>query len=78
MCSSDLGNLTQHYHTGNQVTGVDVDRNALKLFRERLGLPGHWVDVDTEPLPFADGLTWGALTAPLPCSIRWTVPGAPT
>jgi SAM-dependent methyltransferase len=49
------GNLTQHYHTGNQVTGVDVDRNALQLFQERLGAPAHWVDVDTEPLPFPDG-----------------------
>ena len=48
------GNLTQHYLQGNQVTGVDVDRNALKLFEERLGLKGHWVDVDSEPLPFAD------------------------
>lgn len=39
---------------GNQVTGIDVDRNALKLFEECLGLKAHWVDVDSEPLPFAD------------------------
>lgn len=49
------GNLVQHYHQGNQVTGVDIDRNALALFRERLGLEGHWVDIDYEALPFADG-----------------------
>jgi SAM-dependent methyltransferase len=49
------GNLTQHYLTGNEVTGVDVDRNALKLFEERLGLKGQWVDVDSEALPFDDG-----------------------
>ncbi|MBM3838563.1 MAG: class I SAM-dependent methyltransferase [Verrucomicrobia bacterium] len=47
------GNLTQHYMTGNQVTGLDVDRQALGLFEQRLGLKGHWVDVDAEPLPFA-------------------------
>jgi len=49
------GNLTQHYAAGNRVRGVDVDRNALKLFAERLGLDGQWVDLDSEPLPFADG-----------------------
>ena len=48
------GNLTQFYAPGNQVTGIDVDRNALKLFEERLGLKAHWVDVDSEPLPFAE------------------------
>ncbi|MBM3845646.1 MAG: class I SAM-dependent methyltransferase [Verrucomicrobia bacterium] len=48
------GNLTQHYCEGNEVTGVDIDRKALELFRDRLGLPGHWVDVDAEPLPFSD------------------------
>ncbi len=48
------GNLTQHYAPGNRVTGVDVDRNALELFEQRLGFKGHWVDVDSEPLPFED------------------------
>lgn len=48
------GNLTQHFAPGNQVVGVDIDRAALKLFTERLGCPGHWVDVDEEPLPFPD------------------------
>ena len=49
------GNLTQHYAPGNRVTGIDVDRNALKLFEERLGLKSQWVDVDSEPLPFPTG-----------------------
>ena len=46
------GNLTQHYAEGNRVVGVDIDRNALKLFEERLGLSGHWLDLDSERLPF--------------------------
>lgn len=48
------GNLTQHFAPGNEVVGVDIDRAALKLFEERLGAKGHWIDVDEEPLPFAD------------------------
>jgi ubiquinone/menaquinone biosynthesis C-methylase UbiE len=48
------GNMTQHYAQGNQVVGCDVDRNALKLFEERLGLKGIWLDADQEPLPFPD------------------------
>ena len=48
------GNLTQHLVRDNKVTGVDVDRIALKLFEERLGLRGQWVDVDSEPLPFKE------------------------
>jgi ubiquinone/menaquinone biosynthesis C-methylase UbiE len=50
------GNLTQHYAAGNRVSGVDVDRAALDLFRKRIGGPAFWVDVDAEPLPFEDGL----------------------
>ena len=49
------GNLTQHYVSGNTLVGVDIDRAALKLFEERLGSKGYWVDVDTEPLPFRNG-----------------------
>lgn len=48
------GNLTQHFAKENTVVGVDIDRTALKLFQERLGCQGHWVDVDVEPLPFPD------------------------
>ena len=32
------GNVTQYYLSGNEVTGVDVDRNALLEFEKRLGL----------------------------------------
>ena len=39
------GNLTQFYHEGNQVEGIDVDRNALVEFEKRLKLKGYWVDV---------------------------------
>lgn len=46
------GNLTQFYHEGNEVIGIDVDRNALKEFEKRLNLKNHWVDVDSEDLPF--------------------------
>ena len=48
------GNLTQFYHEGNQVVGIDVDRNALIEFEKRLNLKSHWVDVDSEDLPFDD------------------------
>jgi len=48
------GNLTQHYASNNRITGVDVDRNALQLFEQRLHARAHWVDVDSEPLPFPD------------------------
>lgn len=46
------GNLTQHYAANNRITGVDVDRNALQLFAQRLKAPAHWVDIDSELLPF--------------------------
>ena len=48
------GNLTQHFYEGNEVVGIDVDRNALAEFEERLGLKGQWVDVDSEDIPFKD------------------------
>jgi 2-polyprenyl-3-methyl-5-hydroxy-6-metoxy-1,4-benzoquinol methylase len=46
------GQLAQRYSAGNDVVGVDVDRDAIALFTETLGLEGHWLDVDSEPLPF--------------------------
>ncbi len=48
------GNLTQYYHSQNDVIGLDVDRNALLEFEKRLGLKSIWVDVDSEQLPFDD------------------------
>jgi ubiquinone/menaquinone biosynthesis C-methylase UbiE len=48
------GSLTRYYADGNDVVGVDVDRDALRLFRERLSLEAHWVDIDCDSLPFPD------------------------
>ena len=48
------GNLTQYFHEGHEVVGIDVDRNALKEFTKRLSLTGHWVDADSEDFPFDD------------------------
>jgi 2-polyprenyl-6-hydroxyphenyl methylase/3-demethylubiquinone-9 3-methyltransferase len=47
------GALTQHYAPGNEVVGVDVDRDALALAQERLGIETHWADVE-DGLPFDD------------------------
>jgi 2-polyprenyl-3-methyl-5-hydroxy-6-metoxy-1,4-benzoquinol methylase len=44
------GALTQAYARGNEVTGVDVDREAL-VEAAKLGISTQWADVD-EPLPF--------------------------
>ncbi len=48
------GNLTQYYATGNAVTGVDIDRQALLLASERLGISTVWHDLNRPRLPFAD------------------------
>jgi SAM-dependent methyltransferase len=47
------GALTQAYAGGNDVVGVDVDREALAE-AAKLGIETRWADVD-EPLPFEDG-----------------------
>ena len=44
------GALTREYSAGNEVVGVDVDRDAL-VEAAKLGIETHWADVD-EPLPF--------------------------
>ena len=46
------GALTQYYATGNEVVGVDVDREALAEAAE-LGIETHWADADAA-LPFPD------------------------
>jgi len=43
------GALTQAYATGNEVVGVDADREALAE-AEKLGIETRWADLD-EPLP---------------------------
>lgn len=45
------GALTEYYAAGNQVTGVDIDREALQHAEARLGIETLWADLD-EPLPF--------------------------
>jgi SAM-dependent methyltransferase len=46
------GALTRTYAEGNEVVGVDVDREALEE-AAKLGIETRWADVD-EQLPFAD------------------------
>jgi len=46
------GALTQEYAAGNEVVGVDADREALAA-AERLGIETHWADLD-QPLDFPD------------------------
>ena len=46
------GALTQAYADGNEVVGVDADRDALAE-AAKLGIETHWADLD-EPLPFED------------------------
>lgn len=48
-----FGALTQAYAAGNEVVGMDVDRNALAE-AAKLGIETCWADVE-EPLPFEDG-----------------------
>lgn len=46
------GALTKVYLQGNDVVGVDADREALAE-AEKLGVETHWADLD-QPLEFAD------------------------
>lgn len=46
------GALTSRYAEGNEVVGVDADREALAE-AEKLGIETRWADLD-EPLPFED------------------------
>ncbi len=47
------GALTREYAAGNEVVGVDADRDALAE-AEKIGIETHWADLD-QPLPFGDG-----------------------
>lgn len=42
------GTLTKHYSEGNYVTGVDIDKSALKKAREDLGIQTLWLDLNNE------------------------------
>lgn len=46
------GMLTSFFAPGNEVVGVDIDQNALKLIREKLGIETYWLDLNAE-WPFA-------------------------
>jgi len=46
------GALTREYAGGNEVVGVDADREALAE-AEKLGIETRWADLD-QPLPFDD------------------------
>jgi SAM-dependent methyltransferase len=46
------GALTRAYSEGNEVIGVDADKEALKE-AQKLGIETRWADLD-EPLPFED------------------------
>jgi 2-polyprenyl-3-methyl-5-hydroxy-6-metoxy-1,4-benzoquinol methylase len=47
------GALTEYYAEGNDVTGVDIDREALEHAQARLGIQALWADLD-DPLAFLD------------------------
>jgi SAM-dependent methyltransferase len=47
------GALTEYYAAGNDVTGVDIDREALEHAEARLGIQALWADLD-DPLAFMD------------------------
>ncbi|MHA1712710.1 MAG: class I SAM-dependent methyltransferase [Candidatus Ranarchaeia archaeon] len=45
------GALTSYYVAGNTVVGVDIDKEALKICEERLGIKTLWLDIN-QGLPF--------------------------
>lgn len=49
------GILTQHYVAGNEVTGVDIDQQALALAAQRLGIRTLWLNLNCEQFPFEQG-----------------------
>lgn len=56
------GMLTQTFAEGNQVMGVDVDRKALALAEERLGIETRWADLN-------DDWAFGQFDAVVACEI---------
>jgi 2-polyprenyl-3-methyl-5-hydroxy-6-metoxy-1,4-benzoquinol methylase len=47
------GALTEYYAEGNDITGVDIDREALEHAKARLGIQVLWADLD-DSLAFMD------------------------
>jgi 2-polyprenyl-3-methyl-5-hydroxy-6-metoxy-1,4-benzoquinol methylase len=42
------GMLTQSFSKGNEVIGVDIDKQALKLCEKKLAIETQWIDLNTE------------------------------
>ena len=42
------GELTKYFLKGNDIKGVDIDRNALKLIQKKLQIKTLWLDLNTE------------------------------
>ena len=45
------GELSKYFVKGNKVTGVDVDRKALNMAKEKYGIEALWLDLNAE-FPF--------------------------
>ncbi len=42
------GELTKYFVKGNKVTGVDIDRKALDIAKDKYGIETSWLDLNTE------------------------------
>ncbi len=67
------GALTQAYAGGNEIVGVDADREALAE-AQKLGIETRWADLD-DALPFEDG-TFAILGASSPRCCAFCGPAA--
>ena len=47
------GSLTKLFAKGNQIEGVDIDKNALELFEKNLGSKGYYMDLNND-WPFSE------------------------
>ena len=45
------GELTKYFVKGNKVTGVDIDRKALEIAKDKYDIETLWLDLNTE-FPF--------------------------
>lgn len=48
------GELTSHYAANNNVVGLDIDHEALRQIKKRLGIEAQWHDINQAALPFDD------------------------
>lgn len=49
------GELTSNYIKGNEIIGLDIDKEALERIRKNLKIEAHWHDINQAVLPFEDG-----------------------